>query len=121
MDSENRRLGSALVFKPSIRKLDVLTSNEFSDALLSNLSDGARLVLDLSEVEFIDSSGLGKIIGALRSFRDRGGDMRICGAQPTVSILFEMVRLSEIVGIDADADAAAAGLAAAGGPAGSRS
>jgi anti-sigma B factor antagonist len=117
MDSENRRVGSVSVYKPSIRKLDVLTANDFSEMLSSNLSDGARLVLDLSEVEFIDSSGLGKIIGVLRSFRERGGDMRICGAQPTVSILFDMVRLGEIVGIDADAEASAEAFAKAGGPA----
>lgn len=117
MDSENSRLGEVRVFKPSLRKLDVLTSNAFSDALLSHLSDGAKLVLDLSEIEFIDSSGLGKIIGALRSFREKGGDIRICGAQPTVSILFDMVRLGEIVGIDAGAEAAAEALAKAGGPA----
>jgi anti-sigma B factor antagonist len=120
MDSENRRLGNVSVFKPSIRKLDVLTSNNFADALQTNIADGAKLVLDLSAIEFIDSSGLGKIIGALRSFRDRGGDIRICGAQPTVSILFDMVRLGEIVGIDADAETAAAELSRTDGPSGSR-
>lgn len=110
MDSGKPGSASISVFKPSIRKLDILSSDDFSAELLSYLEEGARLVLDLSEVEFIDSSGLGKIIGALRSFRDRGGDMRICGAQQTVSILFDMVRLREIVGIDADAAAAAAAL-----------
>jgi anti-sigma B factor antagonist len=121
MDSEKPGPASISVFKPSIRKLDILTSDEFSAALLSRLEEGARLVLDLSEVEFIDSSGLGRIIGALRSFRDRGGDMRICGAQPTVSILFDMVRLHEIVGIDADAEAAEAALSGSAGSAGGAS
>jgi anti-sigma B factor antagonist len=125
MDSEKRGSagGSAgiSVFKPSIRKLDILTADEFSAALLSRIEEGARLILDLTEVEFIDSSGLGKIIGALRSLRDRGGDMRICGAQPTVSILFDMVRLHEIVGIDEDAEASEAALSGSGGPAGGAS
>jgi anti-sigma B factor antagonist len=121
MDSEKRGSAGISVFKPSIRKLDILTSDEFSAALLSRIEEGARLILDLTEVEFIDSSGLGKIIGALRSLRDRGGDMRICGAQPTVSILFDMVRLHEIVGIDADAEASEAALSGSGGPAGGAS
>lgn len=64
-----------------------------------------HLILDLTNVQFIDSSGLGKIIASLRIFREKGGEMRICSVRPPVQVLFTMVRLSEIVGIDADADA----------------
>ncbi len=98
------------LFRPELRKIDIVNSESFNDSLLSHLGEGARLVLDLSNVQFIDSSGLGKIIFALRSFRDRGGDLRICSVQPPVMVLFTMVRLREIAGIDKTVEESTAAL-----------
>jgi anti-sigma B factor antagonist len=101
------------VFKPNLRKIDVLNSVAFHASLLAAMEGKSRLVLDLSEVQFVDSSGLGKIIAGLRSFRGNGGEMRLCGVQAPVRVLFSMVRLGEIVGIDADVPAATAQLSRA--------
>ena len=100
------------VFRPRLKKIDFMGSEAFLASLLGFLGDEVRLILDLSEVQFIDSSGLGKIVAALRAFRERGGDLRICGAQAPVEVLFTMVRLGDIVGIYADEAAAAEGFAA---------
>jgi anti-sigma B factor antagonist len=103
MDQQLSRDGEVAVFRPDLRKIDVLSSETFMSSLLSAMQRETLLVLDLSQVQFIDSSGLGKIVAALRAFREKGGEMRLCGAQPSVTVLFTMVRLGEIVGIDADA------------------
>ena len=55
----------------------------------------------------------GKIIAGLRSFRENGGEMRLCGVQAPVRVLFSMVRLGDIVGIDEDVDGAIARLTGA--------
>ena len=106
MASNTSRGDAATIFKPEFKKIDVLNSGTFESALLALMQGKSRIVLDLSNVQFIDSSGLGKIISSLRSFREKGGDMRICSVLPPVQVLFTMVRLDEIVGIDADAEAA---------------
>jgi anti-anti-sigma factor len=107
MDIKSSPDKGVAVFKPELKKIDVLNSESFRTSLFSLMKGESRFVLDLSNVQFIDSSGLGKIVAALRSFRESGGEMRICGVQPPVQVLFTMVRLGEIVGIDADAQAAA--------------
>ena len=106
------------IFAPDLKKIDVVNAGDFFDRLRSSMKGGKRLVLDLSSVQFIDSSGLGKIVTALRSYREEGGELRICGVQPPVQILFSMVRLGEIVGIDDDAESSsrALGGSAAGDP-----
>jgi anti-sigma B factor antagonist len=116
MDSEKSPDGEVVLFRPELRKIDLLNSEAFHASLLSLMRGKSRLVLDLSNVQFIDSSGLGKIVASLRSFRESGGEMRICGVQPPVHVLFTMVRLGEIVGIDADARSATLGLRGAAAP-----
>jgi anti-sigma B factor antagonist len=111
MSETTRREGLPAVYRPELRKIDLLNSEAFHASLLEYLREGGSLVLDLSEVQFIDSSGLGKIVSALRSFRERGGDMRLCSVQAPVMVLFSMVRLGEIIGIDADAEASSRELA----------
>jgi anti-anti-sigma factor len=101
----------AVVFKPGLKKIDFVSSEAFADSLAESLGKGKKIVLDLSNVQFVDSSGLGKIVAAARVARERGGDMRICGAQEPVMVLFAMVRLGEVVGIDEDAEASATKLA----------
>jgi anti-sigma B factor antagonist len=113
MENESPDSAAVSVYKPELRKIDVMNVDAFQAALQSRLGEGARLVLDLGNVQFIDSSGLGKIVATLRSFRDRRGEMRICGVQPPVMVLFQMVKLMDIAGIDPDAEASARALRAA--------
>lgn len=104
MGNEASSSGGLTIFKPDQKKIDVLNSEAFQASLLALMEGKGLIVLDLSNVQFIDSSGLGKIIASLRVFRAKGGEMRICSVQPPVHVLFTMVRLAEIVGIDADAE-----------------
>ncbi len=105
METNTATPGGLSLFMPELRKIDVLNSDAFQASLLSAMEGKRHLILDLSNVQFIDSSGLGKIIASLRLFREKGGEMRICSVRPPVQVLFTMVRLAEIVGIDADAEA----------------
>jgi anti-anti-sigma factor len=65
-----------------------------------------RIVLDLSDVLFIDSGGLGGIIGIVRSTQARGGQICIVARRPNVVRLFDIVGLSHMVRVVEDVGAA---------------
>jgi len=57
-----------------------------------------RLVVDLADVSFIDSSGLGALVSALKTLKrsDNGGDVRLARVQPPVVSLLEIIRLNRV-------------------------
>jgi anti-sigma F factor antagonist len=54
------------------------------------------LVLNLEKVTFIDSSGIGALIGLEKEIQKLGGDMKLCHMTNTVRTIFEMVQLHRI-------------------------
>ena len=86
------------VIQPSGR-LDVTTAAEFrcqvNDIALSANSP-KYLLVDLQEISFMDSSGLGALVSALKSIRNSNGEMVICGANDQVQMLFELTSMTKI-------------------------
>lgn len=56
----------------------------------------AFVVLDVSDLEFIDSTGLGVFVGALRRVRDHHGDLRIANARPSIERVFSVTGLDRV-------------------------
>jgi anti-sigma B factor antagonist len=65
-----------------------------------------RVVVDLAEVSFLDSSALAVLVRVVKRCRMRGGDVRLCGMQPSVRLIFELTRLDRAFDMYADEDAA---------------
>jgi anti-sigma B factor antagonist len=67
--------------------------------VLSELVEGGthRIVVDLGETTFLDSSGLGALIGGLKSARQAGGDLRIARVSPSVMTVFELTNLDRVL------------------------
>jgi anti-sigma B factor antagonist len=75
-------------------EIHVSTAPELSTRLAASLDRGVTsLVIDLSEVEFIDSTGLSVLLNVLRRVTQRGGSLVIVCTNPTVLRLFEITRL----------------------------
>jgi anti-sigma B factor antagonist len=68
-----------------------------------------QLVVDLSEVSYIDSAGLAALIQAMQKVESYGGKFMLSGLQETVRSIFEISRLDQVFQIFPDADAALAG------------
>ena len=59
----------------------------------------AHLVLDLAQVSYVDSGGLGAIIGLFTSVRNAGGDMKLCCLNERVRHVFAITKLLNVVEI----------------------
>src|ERR1700745_3486162 len=68
-----------------------------------------RLVVDLSEVSYIDSAGLAALSQAMQKVEGYGGKFMLSGLQETVRSIFEISRLDQVFQIFPDADAALVG------------
>lgn len=65
------------------------------------IGDGSRkMVIDLTELSFIDSAGVGMLISCSGDMEQAGGRLRIAGAHGPVAKTFEVVHLSRIVALD---------------------
>jgi anti-sigma B factor antagonist len=81
-------------------EVDVSTASIFRDDLARAVDRGdPRVVVDLSGVTFMDSSGLGVLVGALRRMRDDGRTLRVIGLNPTTRRLFDATGLAEAFGV----------------------
>jgi anti-sigma B factor antagonist len=90
-------------------EVDVATTPELREVLVGLVGDGAtRLILDLDGVDFIDSTGLGTIISALKRARTHGGDLRLVCTQARITRLFEITGLDKAVPLLPSLDAAVA-------------
>jgi anti-sigma B factor antagonist len=91
--------GGATVVRPSGDRLDIEVAADFRAMLLSLIEQGhRRLVVDLTDVSFIDSSGLGALVSALKTLKrsDDGGDVRLARVQAPVVSLLEIIRLNRV-------------------------
>ncbi len=79
--------------------LDASNSGDFKAEAMPVLAGQRQVVLDLSAVEFVDSSGLGAILSCLRMLNAHQGDLKLCGMAKPVRVLFELVRMHRIFDI----------------------
>jgi anti-sigma B factor antagonist len=76
-------------------EIDIASSDELRTALLALSDQGVRdATVDLSELGFIDSTGLGALIRVLKHYREQGGELRL--AAPTRPV----AKVLEITGLD---------------------
>lgn len=97
----NGRLEGSNVLVLELREdnLDASNVREFKDAASALIQDHTCVVLDMSGVKFVDSSGLGALISCLRQLNNRRGDFRLCEMPKPVRALFELMRMHRVFSI----------------------
>ncbi len=85
-----------VVVRPTLARLDSAIAPEFR-AFVSELSieQGKQILLDLSNVEFMDSSGLGAVVGCYKLTRSVGG-LSVCNVQQQVKDIFRLTHMDRI-------------------------
>jgi len=79
--------------------LDAGNVQNFKNAILPMLSSPIKLLIDLSNVPFMDSSGMGAIITCQRAAAAAGGQLKLCCPSEPVRTAFDLIRLGTIVDI----------------------
>jgi anti-sigma B factor antagonist len=79
--------------------LDASNVRAFKDAASSLMKMHDKVVLDMSDVKFVDSSGLGALLSCLRQMNGRQGDFRLCNLTTSVRALFELMRMHRVFNI----------------------
>lgn len=98
------------VFAPA-GELDAYTGPQLREDLATALDEGVRwLVLDMTRVEYIDSVGLGIIVGAAKRTAERAGNLAVVAARPNVLRVFEISGTRELLNVVATLEEAQARL-----------
>lgn len=108
MTLNTETIGNVVIVTLPGETLDAGNAKVLKDDLAAVLQPGAKLVFDLSQLRFVDSSGLGLLLSSLRQVHHTGGDLRLCGMNKAVRALFELVRMHRIFEIFATRDEAKA-------------
>lgn len=85
-------------------EIDLHSSPELRDALLGALTEHKpkKIILNLSQVSYMDSSAVAVLVEALQKLRKAGGKLCLTNLQPRVKGLLEIARLDSIFVIAAD-------------------
>jgi anti-sigma B factor antagonist len=78
--------------------IDIHTAPELRDRLAQLHSDGAAdVVVDLSAVNFLDSSALGAFVAAHHELAEKGGSLKLAAPRSHVLKVFQITRLAEVI------------------------
>jgi anti-sigma B factor antagonist len=79
-------------------EVDLASAPKLAAAMTELMDRGhTHVAVDLGAVEFIDSSGLGVLVGSLRRLRDDGGDLVLRAASPPVTRILELTGLDGLL------------------------
>lgn len=92
-------------------EVDVYTAPQLKQQMISLLESGAKqMVVDLTKVEYFDSTALGVLIGGLKRIRERDGNLSLICPNPRIRRVFEITGLDKIFDIYNSTDEAKAAI-----------
>lgn len=100
---ESRREGTETAVIALTGEVDVASAPAVREEALHLIEEGVRrLVFDLEGIEYMDSAGLGTLVGVLKRLRESGGQMAVAGARDRVQRLFQITGLEQVFTLCAD-------------------
>ena len=93
-------------------EVDLYTAPEFKERMVQVIEDGKkRVVVDLSEATFIDSTTLGVLVGGVKRLRPTGGSLALVCTDQNIQKIFEITGLDRVFPIHETREAALAAVA----------
>jgi anti-sigma B factor antagonist len=82
-------------------EIDVYTAPKLRDALFPLTENNqVKMTVDLTEVDYMDSTGLGVFVGVFKNIRSKSGELKLVGLSGRLNRLFEITGLAEIMDIN---------------------
>jgi anti-sigma B factor antagonist len=107
MDIETDMIDGAQVVRIREDRIDAAVAIQFKDRMRElTCSAAGQVILDLSRVGFVDSSGLGAIVAVMK-FLAPARQLELAGLTPTVAKVFRLTRMDTVFRIHAEAPQAA--------------
>lgn len=92
------------VIRPGAERLTAVNAKAFKDESIALVDQGAsQLLVDFSEVTFLDSSGLGALVGVLKKVGNRG-ELSVCGLNSDITQMFKICRMDRVFTTYRDVD-----------------
>jgi anti-sigma B factor antagonist len=92
----SRKENDILIIHPDIQRLDASVAVSFKAKMADFINGGNKsIILNLSGIEFIDSSGLGSIVSSLKLI-GKNGDLLLCGINRNVMSMFKLTRMDRV-------------------------
>ena len=101
IDVERRDGATVLVLRGD---LDLVSAPQLRDALVEVIGDGARVVIDMEALDFLDSAGLGILVGGLKRARTHGGELELVCSSSAVLKPIEITGLDRVFTIHRSRD-----------------
>lgn len=98
MEIEYKIMNNILVVKLVDRNLDAKNSHIFKERVIHTISitNIYQVVLNLEQLQFIDSSGLGSLLSILRNLNEQGGEIKLAQITKPICTMFELVSMDKI-------------------------
>lgn len=81
-------------------EIDVYTAPRLREAIIEIINQGrTHLIVDVEHVDFLDSTGLGVLVGALKRVRSAGGSLDIVCTHERIIKIFEITGLDKVFGL----------------------
>ncbi len=88
-------------------RIDTSNNDELKKIMLNYVNNGIfKIVVDLRETNFIDSSGLGALVSQIATCRAKGGDVRLASVGKEVNRVLEITQLNKVLKIFSELDEA---------------
>jgi|SRR5581483_5321559 len=112
VETKTEQIGDVTVIELTGRLLLGTSLGYAENAITRLINSGTRkLVIDLTRLEHIDSSGLGMLIFSSGKMEQNGGHMRLAGASGSVARVFDVVHADRVLKLDSSVASACQNLA----------
>ncbi|HHI70446.1 MAG TPA: anti-sigma factor antagonist [Rhodobacteraceae bacterium] len=106
MQLETETRDNTLIITAMMDRIDAAIAIQFKDTMRDTAANGpARVVLDLSKVDFLDSSGLGAVVATMKLLAPEQ-TLELAGLTPNVEKVFRLTRMNSVFTIHKDKEAA---------------
>ena len=112
MDVRVEQIGEVTVVQVCAESLSANNVKEFKSKISDLVKPDSKIVLDMSSLKFVDSSGIGAILSWMNNLNSSNGSLSLCNVTKPVRNLFELVRVHRFLQIFGNLDEAIRSLSA---------